>query len=147
MSAVAPISQTRRPRASSRRGMRLLAAGLTVVCIIELLFAFEQTHAMAAWRAARDIPAPRLDRLWSDAATSLGIAPPLRALYIRTNDAHPNFRLTKASLDAPGEWEEVQEFAPLAAASRSEWTRRHRRAAAHGKRCLGECLWHTTLRH
>lgn len=59
--------------------MRLLAAGLTVVCIIELLFAFEQTHAVAAWRAARDIPAPRLDRLWSDAATSLGIAPPLRA--------------------------------------------------------------------
>ncbi|MFJ6025271.1 hypothetical protein ACIQC9_11835 [Brevundimonas sp. NPDC092305] len=79
MSAVAPTSQTRRPREPSRRGMRLLAAGLTVVCIIELLFAFEQTHAMAAWRAARDIPAPQLDRLWSNAASSLGIAPPLRA--------------------------------------------------------------------
>lgn len=28
-------------------------------------------------------------------------------LYIRTNDTHPNFRLVKASLDAPGEWQEV----------------------------------------
>ena len=28
-------------------------------------------------------------------------------LYIRTNDTHPNFRLVKASLAAPGEWEEV----------------------------------------
>ena len=28
-------------------------------------------------------------------------------LYIRTNDTHPNFRLVKARLDAPGAWEEV----------------------------------------
>ena len=28
-------------------------------------------------------------------------------LYIRTNDTHPNFRLVKASLAAPHEWEEV----------------------------------------
>ncbi|MET0249507.1 MAG: S9 family peptidase [Sphingobium sp.] len=28
-------------------------------------------------------------------------------LYIRTNDAHPNFRLVKATLDAPDKWEEV----------------------------------------
>ncbi len=28
-------------------------------------------------------------------------------LYIRTNDSHPNFRLVKATLEAPGEWEEV----------------------------------------
>ncbi|WP_097092500.1 S9 family peptidase [Novosphingobium sp. Chol11] len=28
-------------------------------------------------------------------------------LYIRTNDTHPNFRLVKASLEAPGEWSEV----------------------------------------
>jgi oligopeptidase B len=28
-------------------------------------------------------------------------------LYIRTNDTHPNFRLVKASFDAPDEWEEV----------------------------------------
>jgi len=28
-------------------------------------------------------------------------------LYIRTNDAHPNFRLVKATLDAPDNWEEV----------------------------------------
>lgn len=28
-------------------------------------------------------------------------------LYIRTNDTHPNFRLVKAALDAPGDWEEV----------------------------------------
>jgi oligopeptidase B len=29
------------------------------------------------------------------------------ALYIRTNDVHPNFRLVKATLDAPGDWREV----------------------------------------
>jgi len=28
-------------------------------------------------------------------------------LYIRTNDAHPNFRLVKASLETPDQWEEV----------------------------------------
>ncbi len=28
-------------------------------------------------------------------------------LYIRTNDAHPNFRLVKAALDRPDQWEEV----------------------------------------
>ena len=28
-------------------------------------------------------------------------------LYIRTNDVHPNFRLVKASLETPGQWEEV----------------------------------------
>jgi oligopeptidase B len=28
-------------------------------------------------------------------------------LYIRTNDTHPNFRLVKASLSAPHEWDEV----------------------------------------
>ncbi len=28
-------------------------------------------------------------------------------LYIRTNDAHPNFRLVKATLDAPDQWHEV----------------------------------------
>ncbi|PZU58054.1 MAG: S9 family peptidase [Sphingobium sp.] len=28
-------------------------------------------------------------------------------LYIRSNDTHPNFRLAKASLDAPGDWQEV----------------------------------------
>lgn len=28
-------------------------------------------------------------------------------LYIRTNDSHPNFRLVKASIDTPGQWEEV----------------------------------------
>ncbi|MFT3967932.1 MAG: S9 family peptidase, partial [Sphingobium sp.] len=28
-------------------------------------------------------------------------------LYIRTNDAHPNFRLVKATLAAPDQWEEV----------------------------------------
>ncbi|MBH1991433.1 MAG: S9 family peptidase [Sphingomonadaceae bacterium] len=28
-------------------------------------------------------------------------------LYIRTNDVHPNFRLVKASLDAPARWEEI----------------------------------------
>ena len=28
-------------------------------------------------------------------------------LYIRTNDSHPNFRLVKASLEAPGKWSEV----------------------------------------
>lgn len=28
-------------------------------------------------------------------------------LYIRTNDTHPNFRLVKAALDAPDQWEEV----------------------------------------
>ena len=28
-------------------------------------------------------------------------------LYIRTNDTHPNFRLVKASLNAPDEWSEV----------------------------------------
>ncbi|BAV64983.1 S9 family peptidase [Sphingobium cloacae] len=28
-------------------------------------------------------------------------------LYIRTNDAHPNFRLAKATLAAPDQWEEV----------------------------------------
>jgi oligopeptidase B len=29
------------------------------------------------------------------------------ALYIRTNDAHPNFRLVKAAMDTPDQWEEV----------------------------------------
>lgn len=29
------------------------------------------------------------------------------ALYIRTNDSHPNFRLVKAALDKPAEWEEI----------------------------------------
>lgn len=29
------------------------------------------------------------------------------ALYIRTNDAHPNFRLVKAMLDAPDQWAEI----------------------------------------
>lgn len=28
-------------------------------------------------------------------------------LYIRTNDVHPNFRLVKASLETPGQWEEI----------------------------------------
>ena len=28
-------------------------------------------------------------------------------LYIRTNDVHPNFRLVKALLETPGQWEEV----------------------------------------
>ncbi|TNE39226.1 MAG: S9 family peptidase [Sphingomonadales bacterium] len=28
-------------------------------------------------------------------------------LYIRTNDTHPNFRLVKAAVDTPGQWEEV----------------------------------------
>lgn len=28
-------------------------------------------------------------------------------LYIHTNDTHPNFRLATASLDAPGEWQEL----------------------------------------
>ena len=28
-------------------------------------------------------------------------------LYIHTNDTHPNFRLVTASLDAPGEWQEL----------------------------------------
>ncbi|MCB2015494.1 MAG: S9 family peptidase [Sphingobium sp.] len=28
-------------------------------------------------------------------------------LYIRTNDTHPNFRLVKAALDTPDQWEEV----------------------------------------
>ncbi|MGD9811341.1 MAG: S9 family peptidase [Sphingobium sp.] len=28
-------------------------------------------------------------------------------LYIRTNDTHPNFRLAKATLETPGNWEEV----------------------------------------
>ncbi|WP_327753792.1 S9 family peptidase [Sphingobium sp. SJ10-10] len=28
-------------------------------------------------------------------------------LYIRTNDTHPNFRLVRATLETPGQWEEV----------------------------------------
>ncbi|MEJ7926016.1 S9 family peptidase [Sphingobium sp. AN641] len=28
-------------------------------------------------------------------------------LYIKTNDSHPNFRLVKASLDAPDDWQEI----------------------------------------
>ncbi len=28
-------------------------------------------------------------------------------LYIRTNDTHPNFRLVKAAVETPGQWEEV----------------------------------------
>ncbi len=29
------------------------------------------------------------------------------ALYIRTNDTHPNFRLVKAALETPGKWQEL----------------------------------------
>lgn len=71
MTAV-PVANLRPPR---RLGMKILAAVLTVVCVIQLLLAFEETRTVAAARALQaGVPADRAGDWLGQARTGLNRA-------------------------------------------------------------------------
>ena len=76
MTAIA-VRDTGPPR---RLGMKILASALTIVCIIQLLIAFEEVRTVAAVRAVQSgAPAARagdwIDRTWSDLMHAINPTP------------------------------------------------------------------------
>ena len=71
-------------RPSRRLGMKILAAALTIVCIIQLLIAFEEARTVAAVRAVQSgAPAGRagdwIGETWSKLVRAINPAPPVLA--------------------------------------------------------------------
>lgn len=80
MTAIA-VRDTQPPR---RLGMKILAAALTIVCIIQLLIAFEEARTVAAVRAVQSgAPAERagdwIGQTWSNLMQAINPAPPVLA--------------------------------------------------------------------
>ena len=80
MTAIA-VRDTQPPR---RLGMKILAAVLTIVCIVQLLIAFEEVRTVAAVRAVRaGAPAERagdwIGQSWSNLVRAVNPTPPVLA--------------------------------------------------------------------